>query len=505
MSSAIKMVGITKSFPGTLANDKVDFDANEGEVHSLLGENGAGKTVLMSLLYGLYKPDGGQIFVKGKEVKIDSPSKAISLGIGMVHQHFMLVPSLTVAENVVLGSEPKKHTFLLDSAKAKKDVSNLSRKYGLEVDPEALVNSLPVGVQQKVEILKALFRGAEILILDEPTSVLTPQEVEGLFKAITALKQQGKSVVFISHKLKEVCAISDRITVLKRGRVVGTVEKRNTDIKELAKMMVGREIPTTFNEGHIYGENVVLKAEGLQAFDDQKMRGLKSVTFEVHDSEILGIAGIEGNGQSELIEVLMGLRKPDEGKIFLNGKPITNATVHDRIEKGFSIIPEDRQKTGLVLDFSVAENIILGRQDKPPFAEKWCRLNLEKESELAEKLIQEYSIQTPTKETLARYLSGGTQQRLIVAREFSRQPKFIIASQPTRGLDIGATEYVRKKLIEMRDKGCAILLISADFDEVLAMSDRIAVIYEGRIVAIRERGKTDELEIGLLMTGAASD
>jgi ABC-type uncharacterized transport system ATPase subunit len=505
MTTAIRMIGITKSFPGTLANDKIDFDVNEGEVHSLLGENGAGKTVLMSILYGMYKPDEGQIFVKGKEVKIDSPAKAISLGIGMVHQHFMLVPSLTVAENTVLGREPEKHSFWMDTAKATEDIRTLSEKYGLEVDPKSVVNTLPVGVQQRVEILKALFRGAEILILDEPTSVLTPQEVEGLFKAVTALKQQGKSVVFISHKLKEVCTISDRITVLRKGKVVGTVDKTATDIEELAKMMIGREIPTVLKENLASQGKVVLQVEGLKAFNNRKMLGLKSVAFEVHESEILGIAGVEGNGQSELIEVLMGLRKLEEGKILLDGKPINNASVHERIEKGFSIVPEDRQKTGLVLDFSVAENLILGRQDKPPFAEKWFGLNLEKESELAEELIQEYSIQTPNKETLVRYLSGGTQQRVVVAREFSRQPKFIIASQPTRGLDVGATEYVRRKLVEMRDKGCAILVLSADLDEILALSDRIAVIYEGKILAVKERNKTNELEIGLLMTGATND
>jgi len=499
------MVGIAKSFSGTLANDGIDFDVKEGEVHSLLGENGAGKTVLMSILYGLYKPDQGKIFVKGKEAKIENPAKAISLGIGMVHQHFMLVPSLTIAENIVLGSEHKKHGFWLDSAKANEEVIELSKKYGLEVNPEAVVNTLSVGVQQRVEILKALFRRAEVLILDEPTSVLTPQEVEGLFKAIAALKKQGKSVIFISHKLKEVCAISDRITVLKRGRVAGTADKEKVDMEELAKMMVGREIPATPMENLFRKEKVVLQAEGLKAFDKRKMLGLKSVTFEVHESEILGIAGIEGNGQTELIEVLMGLRKLDEGKILLNGIPITNASVHERIERGFSIIPEDRQKTGLVLDFSVSENLILGRQDKPPFAGKWYKLNLEKEYELAQELIREYSIQTPTKETLVKHLSGGTQQRVVVAREFSKQPKFIIAAQPTRGLDIGAAEYVRKKLLEMRDKGCAILLISADLDEVLSLSDRIAVIYEGKIVAIREHGKTNEIEMGLLMTGAAND
>ena len=503
MSTAIRMVGITKSFPGTLANDNIDFDVKEGEVHSLLGENGAGKTVLMSILYGLYKQDEGQIFVKEQEVKIDSPAKAISLGIGMVHQHFMLVPSLTVAENIVLGREPQKHGIWLNTAKANEATLELSKKYGLEVDPKVVVNTLPVGVQQRVEILKALLRGAEILILDEPTSVLTPQEVEGLFKAITALKNQGKSVVFISHKLREVCKISDRITVLKKGKVVGTADKTNINIENLANMMVGREIPTLLKERHTTLGRVVLKAEELRAFNDRKILGLKSVSFEVHESEILGIAGVEGNGQSELIEVLMGLRKLEGGKILLEGRPITNTSIHERIENGVSIIPEDRQKTGLVLDFSVSENLILGRQDQPPFAEKWLGLNLEKESELANELIQEYSIKTPNKETLVRHLSGGTQQRIVVAREFSKQPKFIIASQPTRGLDIGATEYVRRRLVEMQGKGCAILLISADLEEIFVLCDRIAVIYEGKIVAVKERDKTNELEVGLLMTGAA--
>jgi general nucleoside transport system ATP-binding protein len=503
MSTAIRMVGITKSFPGTLANDNIDFDVKEGEVHSLLGENGAGKTVLMSILYGLYKQDEGKIFVKEQEVKIDSPAKAISLGIGMVHQHFMLVPSLTVAENIVLGREPQKHGIWLNTAKANEATLELSKKYGLEVDPKVVVNTLPVGVQQRVEILKALLRGAEVLILDEPTSVLTPQEVEGLFKAITALKNQGKSVVFISHKLREVCKISDRITVLKKGKVVGTADKTNINIENLANMMVGREIPTLLKEKHTTLGRVVLKAEELRAFNDRKILGLKSVSFEVHESEILGIAGVEGNGQSELIEVLMGLRKLEGGKILLEGRPITNTSIHERIENGVSIIPEDRQKTGLVLDFSVSENLILGRQDQPPFAEKWLGLNLEKESELANELIQEYSIKTPNEETLVRHLSGGTQQRIVVAREFSRQPKFIIASQPTRGLDIGATEYVRRRLVEMQGKGCAILLISADLEEIFVLCDRIAVIYEGKIVAVKERDKTNELEVGLLMTGAA--
>lgn len=505
MSNAVRMVAITKSFAGTIANDRVDFDVGEGEIHSLLGENGAGKTVLMSILYGMYKPDDGQIFVKGKEVKIDNPAKAISLGIGMVHQHFMLVPSLTVAENIVLGREPTENRFWFDKSKAADETRALSKRYGLDVDPTAMINKLPVGVQQRVEILKALFRGAEILILDEPTSVLTPQEAEGLFKAIGALKEQRKSVIFISHKLKEVCAISDRITVLRKGRVVGTVEKSAIKMGRLAKMLVGREIAGVFKGNTVAKGRTVLRAEGLKAFNDRKILSLKSIDFEVQESEIFGIAGVEGNGQSELIEVLIGLRKLEEGRILLFGKSINDASVRERREMGFSVIPEDRQKTGLILDFSVAENLILGQQDKPPLSKKWFGLDLEKESEIAEELIQEYSIQTPNKDTPARYLSGGTQQRVVVAREFSRQPKFIIASQPTRGLDIGATEYVRRKLVEMRDKGCAILLLSADLDEIMTLSDRIAVIYEGKIVAIKERKKTNELEIGLLMTGTRHD
>lgn len=505
MSTAVKMVNVTKSFPGTVANDRIDFDVRKGEIHGLLGENGAGKTVLMSILYGLYKPDQGQIFINEKEAKIDSSATAIRFGIGMVHQHFMLVPSLTVAENIVLGREPTKHRVLLDMNRIMNNIKDLSKRYGLEVDPKALVCNLPVGVQQRVEILKALYRGAEILILDEPTSVLTPQEVESLFEAVKALKQQGKAVIFITHKLKEVCAICDRITVLKRGKVVGTVEADETSSDELAAMMVGREVPSTFEMGNVKLGKIVLQVEGLQALNDRKLLTLKDVSFEVQESEILGIAGVEGNGQTELVEALTGLRKPKAGKICLDGKPITDASPRERMDMGLSSVPEDRHKRGLILDFSVLENLILGRHHKPPFATDWIRMDLEKASDFADALVQEYSIKTPSKDTLARHLSGGTQQRMIVAREFSKNPKLIIASQPTRGLDVGATEYVRRKLVQMRDQGCAILLISADLDEILALSDRIAVIYEGKIVAVRERSKTNELELGLLMTGGRND
>jgi ABC-type uncharacterized transport system ATPase subunit len=501
MSTAVKMVNITKTFSDLTANDKINFEVKKGEVHGLLGENGAGKTVLMKILYGMHKPDQGQIFVDDQEVRIDNSAKAIRLGIGMVHQHFMLVPSLTVAENVVLGLEPTKYSYLLNIDKTLKDIKSLSDRYRLQVDPKAIVSTIPVGVQQRVEILKALYRRAEVLILDEPTSILTPQEVDSLFEAIRALKQQGKSVIFITHKLKEVCAICDRITVLKKGRVVGTVEKTQTDSDELADMMVGHEVLYTFERENVTPGKVVLQIADLKAFNDRKLLALKDITLQIHEFEILGLAGIEGNGQTELVEVLTGLREPKSGKIGFLDETITETSPHERIEMGFANVPEDRQKTGLILDFSVLENLILGRHDTPPFATKWSTLDLASATKFSEQSIEEYSIKTPSERTLVRYLSGGTQQRVVIAREFSRRPKFIIASQPTRGLDIGATEYVHKKLVEMRDQGCAILLITADLDEMFAMSDRIAVIYEGRIVAVRDRNKTNELELGLLMTG----
>jgi simple sugar transport system ATP-binding protein len=505
MTCAVEMKGITKTFPGVIANYNVDFSLEKGEVHGLLGENGAGKTVLMSILYGLYRPDKGQIFVNGSLVEIDKPSTAIKLGIGMVHQHFMLVPSLTVAENIVLGCEPCSHSFWFDINKAISDTQALSTRYGLQVEPKAVVSSLPVGIQQRVEILKALYRKAEILILDEPTSVLTPQETERLFNAVETLREQGKSVIFISHKLKEVCTICDRVTVLRKGRVVGTVNIEETSPKELAEMMVGREIPSTYKREQAASRKPVLQVEELRVLNDRKLLTLRDLAFEVHESEILGLAGVEGNGQTELIEVLTGIRKAEAGKILLNGERIDNLSTHKRIEKGFSNVPQDRQKIGLILGFSVAENLILGRHDRQPFASRLFRLDIKRISDFAEEHIREYSIKTPSRDTLVGNLSGGTQQRVVVARECSGEPRFIIAAQPTRGLDVGATDYVRRKLLEMRDRGCAILLISADLDEILALSDRIAVIYEGRIVALREHNQTNEIELGLLMAGGKND
>ncbi len=504
MSPAIQMKSITKTFPGVLANDKIDFIVEKGEIHGLLGENGAGKTVLMSILYGLFQPDEGQIYVNEKQVTMDSPATAIGLGIGMVHQHFMLVPSLTVAENVILGREPTKDKVLLDMDKTLKDVKASCERYNLEVDLKAPIYTLPVGVQQRVEILKALYRGADILILDEPTSVLTPQEAAELFRAARALKDQGKTVVFISHKLREVLWICDRITVLKRGKVVGTVRVEDTDLGELAKMMVGREVIYRFEKKPINGREVVLKVASLKALDDRGLPALKGIDLEVYASEILGVAGVEGNGQSELVETLTGLRKSTEGRILLNNTEITAASPEERIRLGISHVPEDRHKRGLIPDFSVMENLILGSHNRPPFARQGVILDYKETSSYARKLIDDFSIRTQSEETSVRHLSGGTQQRVVLARELSREPKLIIASQPTRGLDVGATEFVRNKIVEMRDHGCAVLLISADLDEIWALSDRIAVMYEGKVVAVRNPQETNEEEIGLLMAGGKS-
>ncbi|UCD45493.1 MAG: ABC transporter ATP-binding protein [Candidatus Bathyarchaeota archaeon] len=500
MTPAVELRGITKTFPGVLANDHIDFSVEKAEIHGLLGENGAGKTVLMSILFGLYHPDEGKILVDGNVVEIDSPATAMRYGIGMVHQHFMLVPSLTVAENIILGREPTINGVILDRARMLKDVDECCHIYRIDVELEAPVHSLSVGVQQRVEILKALYRGAQVLVLDEPTAVLTPKEVEDLFRAMRALKEEGKTVIFISHKLKEVLAICDRITVLKRGRVAGTVETARTNIDELAEMMVGRQVVSTFKK-LAKTRGAVLTVESLRALDDRGLAALKGVSFEVHSTEILGIAGVEGNGQTELVEALMGLRRTTEGKVVLSDVDITRATPEERIRSGVSHVPEDRHKRGLVPDFSVLENLILGSHRGPEFTRWGFSLDFERASSFSRELVEDYSIQTPSVDALARNLSGGTQQRVIVAREFSRGPKLIIAAQPTRGLDVGATEYVRGKLVEMRDRGSAVLLVSADLDEIRALSDRIAVMYEGEIVAFRDPEDTSEQELGLLMAG----
>jgi len=501
MTFVIEMKDITVTFPSVVANDKINFSLQKGEIHGLLGENGAGKSVLMKTLYGMHRPDSGQIFVNGNEEKIDNPSTAINLGIGMVHQHFMLVPHLTVSENIVLGKEPTTNRIFLDTKKILRDLSVFCDKYNLDVDLGSTIYTLPVGMQQRVEILKALYRGADILILDEPTSVLTPQEAEELFKALEALKSQGKTIVFISHKLKEVLKICDNITVLRKGKVIGTLKASETNQNELAKMMVGRKVRLSYNKEEKIANKIILRIENLEAINNLGISGLKGVNLNVKTSEILGIAGVQGNGQTELVEVITGLRKATEGRVILNSEDITGKSPKDRLKMGISHIPEDRQQRGLISDFSVMENLILGSQDLPPFSKDKIRINFTKVAHFAKKLICDFSIKTPNKDTQVRYLSGGTQQKVVVAREFSRKPKLIIADQPTRGLDVGATEYVHNKLIEMREQGSAIILLSADLDEIWKLSDRIAVIFEGKIVAIKDPKKTDKREIGLLMAG----
>jgi len=503
MTSAIQMVGVTKTFPGVTANDDVDFSVDKAEIHGLLGENGAGKSVLMSILYGLYKPDSGDILVNGEKAEISGPSDAMRLGIGMVHQHFMLVPSLTVVENVILGREPTVNGVLLDRERLLRDVAESCKRYKLDVDVEAPVYQLPVGVQQRVEILKALYRGADVLILDEPTSVLTPGETEELFNAVRELKGDGKTVIFISHKLREVLAICDRITVLKRGKVVGTVLASETNEGQLAEMMVGRKIVYEFTKETECGLEPVLRLEGLECLSDRGIPALRGLDLDLCGSEILGVAGVEGNGQTELVEAVMGLRELSGGTVKLDGRNITDMPPRGRIQLGVSHIPEDRYKRAIVPDFSVLENLVLGSQ-RDRFTRNGVTIDFPEAKRFSTDMINDYQIATPGPETLIRYLSGGNQQRVVVAREFSRDPKVVIAAQPTRGLDVGATEYVRRKLVEMRDHGAGVLLISADLDEIWALSDRVAVIYEGRIVAVKNVDETDIQEIGLLMAGGGN-
>lgn len=499
MQKVVEMKGITKVFPGVKANDDVNFELLKGEIHVLLGENGAGKTTLMNILYGLYQPEAGEIFVNGQKVNIKSPGDAIKLGIGMVHQHFMLVHNFTVAENIVLGSEPKKG-IKLDMQKAVSDVKEIADKYGFKIDPNAIIEDITVGQQQKVEILKALYRGADILILDEPTAVLTPQEIEELGVILKNLVKEGKSIILITHKLKEVMAMSDRVTIVRRGKVIDTVYTKDTNIDELAEMMVGRKVNLVVEKEPANPGKVVLKLENVSALDHRKLPAVKGVSLEVRAGEIIGIAGVDGNGQTELIEVITGLRKPTEGKVYINDKDVTGKTPRDVIEAGVGHIPEDRHKRGLVLKYSLYENAVLGSHYKLPFA-KGIMMNYNKIKEYARKLIDEFDVRTPNEEVFASALSGGNQQKFIAAREINKDPELIIAAQPTRGIDVGAIEYIHKRLVEERDKGRAILLVSLELDEVLALSDKIAVIYDGQIVDILDAKSATEHELGVLMAG----
>lgn len=499
MSFVIEMKGIGKSFPGVRANDNIDLEIKKGEIHVLLGENGAGKSTLMNILYGLYTPDEGEIFVKGKEVKISNPNVAISLGIGMVHQHFMLVPPFTVAENIVLGSEPKKG-LMLDLDKAIKDVKELSNKYELHVDPYAKIQDISVGMQQRVEILKTLYRGAEILILDEPTAVLTPQEIEELGIILKSLVKEGKSIILITHKLKEVMSMSDVVTIIRRGKVIDTLETSETNIEELAEKMVGRKVNLNVEKKEAKLGDSVLRVNGVKAMDNRGLEAVKGVSFEVKSGEILGIAGVDGNGQNELVQTITGLRKATEGELIINNEDITNKSPKKIIEAGIGYIPEDRHNRGLILSFSLSENAILGDHRNKVF-KKRLGLDYKKIREYSKRLIKEFDVRTPSEKVYAKALSGGNQQKLIIAREFDREPSLLVASQPTRGLDVGAIEYVHKRLLEQRDKGKGILLVSLELDEILSLSDRIAVMYDGKIVGIVDAKDATEIQLGIMMAG----
>jgi len=496
---AVKMVGIVKRFPGVIANDHIDFEVRVGEVHALLGENGAGKTTLMNILYGLYRADEGEIYVWGRKVEIRSPKDAIRLGIGMVHQHFMLIPNFTVAENIILGTKVSKAP-LLNIKEACRKIEELSKKYGLKIDPKAYIWQLSVGEQQRVEILKLLYRNAKILILDEPTSVLTPSETVELFKALRKMAKEGCAIIFITHKLKEVFAVADRVTVLRKGRKIATLPVTQTNERELARLMVGMEVSPTISKPPSKPGKEVLSIENVYAMGDKELLALKDVSLKVREGEIVGVAGVAGNGQKELVEVIMGLRKVIKGKVIINGIDVTNKPPEFIQKLRIAYIPENRMR-GIVPELSIMENLILGMHKEPPIANRFT-INFKNALNFVRKLMKEYNIVAPNEFTQAKYLSGGNIQRLILARELSRKPKLIIAEQPTRGLDIKATEYIRKKILEQRNKGCGILLISEDLDEILLMSDRIIVMYDGRIVGEFTARNVDLEKLGLLMSGA---
>ena len=501
MPSVLELRGITKAFPGVLANDHIDLTLEEGEIHALLGENGAGKSTLMNVLYGLYSPDDGEISVGGRSVSFRGPNDAIAEGIGMVHQHFMLVPVLTVAENVMLGVESIKNGIFLDRAAASRRIRDISSRYGLEVDPDAYVKDLPVGVQQRVEIVKLLYREADVLILDEPTAVLTPQEVEGLFEIIRSLVEQGKSVILITHKLQEVMAISDRITVLRNGRVVGVTSPAETTEKQLAAMMVGREVLLRVEKEPACAGEVVLDVRDLVVNDDRGNPAVRGVSFRVCAGQVLGFAGVQGNGQTELVEALTGGRPIAAGQVSILGEDTTDTTPRRVLERGVAHVPEDRQRDGLILSFPVADNMVLNTYYLAPFSTAGV-LHQDTILSAAEKRASEFDVRTPSVMTPVSNLSGGNQQKVIVAREFSRPIRLLIASQPTRGLDVGSIEYIHNRIVEKRDEECAVLLVSPELDEVMGLSDLIAVMYEGRIADILPADEATREQLGLLMAGA---
>ena len=499
--NSLEMINITKRFPGVLANDHVTFDVKGGEIHALLGENGAGKSTLMRQLYGLYHPDAGEIRINGQPVTIQSPTDAIARGIGMIHQHFMLVDELTVAENVALGM-PSTRGPVLDLDKVEARIKALSQAYGLQANPKAPVWTLAVGERQRVEIIKALYRGAALLILDEPTAVLTPQEADDLFVTLKQMKQDGHALIFISHKLREVVAISDRISVLRGGRLVDTVPNQGVTRAMLARMMVGREVLLDQAHKPLAAGAVRLALRGVSALNVTGQPALRAVTLEVHAGEILGVAGVSGNGQRELAEVVAGLRPLTSGSVELDGHDVSAWSPGKRTDAGLAYIPEERMHDGIVQEFSVAQNLVLQDYDHPPIS-KGIFLNFDAIAKRGRELVSAFNIRTPSIDTPTRSLSGGNIQKLILARELSRNPKVLVAAQPTRGVDIGATEYIHQRLLEQRAQGAATLLISEDLDEILALADRIAVIYEGRIMDVVPRQQATAERLGLLMAGVA--
>jgi general nucleoside transport system ATP-binding protein len=495
----LEMRHVTKRFPGIVANDDISFDLLEGEVHALLGENGAGKSTLMNILYGLYHPDEGEILIRGKRVRLGSPNAAIEAGVGMVHQHFMLIPVMTVTENIVLAQEPTTGGVVLDTREAARRVRELSDRYGLAVDPQARVEEISVGQQQRVEILKALYREADILVLDEPTAVLTPQEAGELFEVIRSLTERGKSIVFISHKLNEVLQVADRITVLRRGKLIETLPAAGATEESLARLMVGREVLLRVAKTPARPGEPLLRVDDLHVVDDRGIEKVRGVSFEVCAGEIVGIAGIDGNGQTELIDAMTGLYPVESGSVHVAGRDVTTVSAHQHLEAGLGHIPEDRQRRGLVLEYSIAENIALHDYRSPP-ASRFGWLFPRRLVQRARALIREFDVRGGGPSTRGGALSGGNQQKVVLAREIARDPRVLIAAQPTRGLDVGAIEFVHRRLIEERDEGRGILLVSLELEEVLSLSDRILVMYEGRIVGEFPPTASEE-ELGIAMTG----